>query len=46
LHVLLQVDGEHDAPMGRELARLGGGRLAAVNSYREVAPALNALLAP
>jgi len=46
LHVLLEAVGEHDAWMGRELARLGGGRMAPVTQYRDVAPALNMLLRP
>lgn len=46
LHVLLQTDGEHDAPLAGELARLGGGRLAAVRRRSDVAPALNRLLRP
>jgi Mg-chelatase subunit ChlD len=45
LHVLLQTDGEHDAALAAELARLGHGRLAPVRDYRQVAPALNRLLA-
>jgi Mg-chelatase subunit ChlD len=44
LHVMLQVDGEHDAWLGGELARVGGGRLAPVRHAREVAPAINRLL--
>jgi Mg-chelatase subunit ChlD len=44
LHVLLQTDGEHDAWLGRELARLGGGGLAPVATAGDVAPALNRLL--
>jgi hypothetical protein len=46
LHVLLQTDGEHDAPLAGELARLGGGRLAPVRRRSDVAPALNRLLRP
>jgi Mg-chelatase subunit ChlD len=46
LHVLLEDVGEHDAWMGRELARLGGGRMARVRGYRDVAPAMNILLRP
>jgi Mg-chelatase subunit ChlD len=46
LHVLLEAVGEHDRWMGRELARLGGGRMAPVVGYRDVAPALNLLLRP
>jgi Mg-chelatase subunit ChlD len=45
LHVLLQTDGEHDAPLAADLARLGHGRLAPVATHRDVAPALNRLLA-
>ena len=45
LHVLLQTDGEHDAPLGADLARLGHGRFAAVATHRDVAPALNRVLA-
>jgi Mg-chelatase subunit ChlD len=45
LHVLLQTDGEHDAGLASELARLGHGRLAPVGDYRQVAPAVNRLLA-
>ena len=44
LHVLLQTDGEHDAALGADLARLGHGRLAPVRDYRQVAPAINQLL--
>lgn len=45
LHVLLQTDGEHDLPLAADLARLGHGRLARVHTHRDVAPALNRLLA-
>src|SRR5690606_41789804 len=45
LHVLLETDGEHDAPLAADLARLGRGGLAAVATHRDVAPALNRLLA-
>ncbi|MFE6509444.1 VWA domain-containing protein [Nocardioides sp. NPDC057767] len=41
LHVLLQTDGEHDAPLAVDLARLGHGRLATVRTYRDVPEALN-----
>jgi Mg-chelatase subunit ChlD len=44
LHVLLETDGEHDAPLATDLARLGHGRLARVSTHRDVAPALNRLL--
>ena len=45
LHILLQTDGEHDADLAADLARLGHGRLAPIRDYRQVAPALNRLLA-
>lgn len=45
LHVLLQTDGEHDAPLAADLARLGRGHLAPLATHRDVAPALNRVLA-
>jgi hypothetical protein len=45
LNVLLQTDGEHDEPLGTDLARLGHGRLARVATHRDVAPALHQILA-
>jgi Mg-chelatase subunit ChlD len=45
LHVMLQTEGEHDAPLAAALARMGRGRLAPVGTHRHVAPALNRLLA-
>ncbi|MGD9990278.1 vWA domain-containing protein [Pseudonocardia sp.] len=45
LHVMLETDGEHDAPLAADLARTGRGRLAHVATHRDVAPALNRLLA-
>jgi Mg-chelatase subunit ChlD len=45
LHVMLQVDGEHDASLGGDIARLGNGSVAPIRSYLDVAPALNRLLA-
>jgi Mg-chelatase subunit ChlD len=44
LHVMLETDGEHDLPLGADLARLGHGRFAPVATHRDVAPALNRLL--
>jgi Mg-chelatase subunit ChlD len=44
LHVLLQTDGEHDADLASDLARLGRGTLRPVRDHRDVAPALNAML--
>ena len=44
LHVLLETDGEHDLPLGRDLARLGHGTLTPVATHRDVAPALNRVL--
>lgn len=45
LHVLLEVDGEHDEALGRDLARWGRGGMAPVRTHRDVAPALERLLA-
>ncbi|MDD7919786.1 vWA domain-containing protein [Actinomycetospora callitridis] len=45
LHVLCETDGEHDAPLARDMARLGHGRYAPIATHRDVAPALNRLLA-
>lgn len=45
LHVLLQVDGEHDAALGVDIARLGRGRMVPIRTHRDVAPALNRVLA-
>jgi MoxR-like ATPase/Mg-chelatase subunit ChlD len=45
LHVMLQVDGEHDASLGADIARLGHGSVVPIRSYVDVAPALNRLLA-
>jgi Mg-chelatase subunit ChlD len=44
LHVLLEVDGEHDAELAADLARLGRGQLHPVRHHRDVAPALNRVL--
>nr|WP_296780407.1 VWA domain-containing protein [Rhodococcus sp. (in: high G+C Gram-positive bacteria)] len=44
LHVLLQTDGSHDRPLAADIARLGHGHLAEVQTYRDIAPALNAFL--
>ena len=41
LDVLLDTTGEHDAALGRDLARLGRGRLRTVRTHRDVAPALS-----
>jgi Mg-chelatase subunit ChlD len=40
LDVLLDVTGEHDLPLGQELAAAGHGRLYLIASHRDVAPAL------
>ncbi len=45
LDVLLDTSGEHDTDLGRDLARLGRGRLFRVGGYREVAPALGEMFA-
>jgi hypothetical protein len=41
LDVLLDVTGEVDIELGRELARLGRGTAQSIRGYRDVAPALN-----
>jgi Mg-chelatase subunit ChlD len=41
LDVLLDVSGEHDLPLGRDLALAGRGRFARIRTYRDVAPALS-----
>jgi Mg-chelatase subunit ChlD len=46
LDVLLDVSGEHDLELGRELAQLGRGRINAIHGYRDVAPALTRAFAP
>jgi Mg-chelatase subunit ChlD len=43
LDVLLDVTGERDLDLARDLARLGHGRLRLVRSHRDVAPALSSL---
>jgi Mg-chelatase subunit ChlD len=43
LDVLLDTSGENDTEMGRDLARLGRGRLALARDYHDVAPALTRL---
>jgi Mg-chelatase subunit ChlD len=44
LHVLLETDGEHDLPLGRDIASLGHGTLTRIATHRDVAPALNRIL--
>jgi Mg-chelatase subunit ChlD len=45
LDVLLETDGEHDAQLASELARIGHGELRPVRTHRDVAAALNHLFA-
>lgn len=45
LDVLLDVSGEHDVDLARDLADLGHGRVALAATYRDVAPALSRLFA-
>ncbi len=45
LDVLLDVSGEHDLELGRELARAGHGRVVRVRNYRDVAPGLSQVFA-
>lgn len=42
LDVLIDVSGENDVELGRELARAGRGRARLVRTHRDVAPALSA----
>ncbi|WP_249266131.1 MULTISPECIES: vWA domain-containing protein [unclassified Pseudonocardia] len=44
LNVLLEIDGEHDLPLGSDLARMGHGLLVPVGRHRDVPPALNRVL--
>ena len=44
LDVLLDTTGEKDLDLGRDLARLGRGRLETVGSHRDIAPALARIL--
>ncbi|NLP85128.1 VWA domain-containing protein [Microbacterium sp. CFH 90308] len=43
LDVLLDISGEHDLPLGRELAARGRGVCRAIRTHRDVAPALGAV---
>ncbi|WP_448608618.1 vWA domain-containing protein [Geodermatophilus sp. URMC 60] len=43
LDVLLDVSGEDDVELGRDLARLGRGRFRLVRGHRDVAPALTSV---
>ncbi|MDF2434983.1 MAG: hypothetical protein JWP44_4614 [Mucilaginibacter sp.] len=43
LDVLIDVSGEKDVELGRDLARLGRGKARLVHGYRDVAPALSVL---
>ncbi len=43
LDILLDVSGEHDAQLARELAQAGRGRFSPVRTHRDVAPALDAI---
>lgn len=42
LDILLDTSGENDVDLGRDLARLGRGRIRTVRTYRDVGPALTA----
>jgi Mg-chelatase subunit ChlD len=44
LDVLLDTSGENDVDLGRDLARIGHGRIRTIDTYRDVAPALSSLL--
>ncbi|ORI26202.1 VWA domain-containing protein [Rhodococcus sp. 1168] len=43
LDILLDTSGENDVDLGRDLARLGHGRIKVIRTYRDVGPALSAL---
>ena len=43
LDVLIDVSGEKDVDLGRDLARVGRGKAQLVHGYRDVAPALSVL---
>jgi Mg-chelatase subunit ChlD len=45
LDVLLDVAGEHDSDLARQLARVGRGRLRRIRGHRDVAPAVSDLFA-
>jgi Mg-chelatase subunit ChlD len=45
LDVLLEVDGEHDADLASDLARMGHGEVHPIRHHRDVAPALNRIFA-
>lgn len=45
LDVLLDTSGEEDVELGRDLARMGRGRLRLVRAHRDVAAALTAVFA-
>jgi gas vesicle protein GvpN len=45
LDILLDVSGEHDLEMARDLAHAGRGRFVPVRTHRDVAPALDAIFA-
>jgi Mg-chelatase subunit ChlD len=45
LDVLLDASGEQDTDLGRDLARLGRGRLRIVRTYHDIAPALSEIFA-
>ncbi|WP_186629291.1 VWA domain-containing protein [Rhodococcus sp. BP22] len=46
LDILLDTSGENDVDLGRDLARLGRGRIRVIRTYRDVGPALSALFEP
>ena len=45
LDVLLDVSGEHDTELARQLTRAGRGRAARIHTYRDVSPAVTRLFA-
>jgi hypothetical protein len=45
LDILLDVSGEHDLEMARDLAGAGRGRFIPIRTHRDVAPALDVIFA-
>jgi hypothetical protein len=43
LDILLDVSGEHDLELARELAHAGRGRFCPITTHRDVAPALDVI---
>ena len=44
MHVLLEVNGEHEVDLARDLARFGGDVVEAIRHHQQVAPAVTRML--